>query len=93
VLGPILAAFGVTAMCGWSSFGERSATCLFGDRCSLPYRLLFVGMVAALTFVNLKTLWLATDILISLMLIPNLLGLLLLSGVVRRETRRWMQSG
>jgi len=54
-----------------------------------PYRLVFVLVVGLAAVVELDVVWLISDILNGLMAAPNLVGLLLLSGVVWRETRSY----
>jgi AGCS family alanine or glycine:cation symporter len=82
-----LTLFAFSTMIGWSYYGERSLAYLAGERSIAPYRLVFVLVVGFSAVVDLETVWLVSDILNALMAVPNLLGLLLLSGIVRRETR------
>ena len=84
-----LATFAFSTMLGWSYYGERSLAYLFGARAIPPYRLAFVAVVGLAAVVELDVVWLVSDILNGLMAAPNLVGLLLLSGVVRRETRSY----
>ena len=84
-----LATFAFSTMLGWSYYGERSLAYLFGARAIPPYRLAFVAVVGLAAVVELDVVWLGSDILNGLMAAPNLVGLLLLSGVVRRETRSY----
>lgn len=86
-----LSLFAFSTMLGWSYYGERSLAYLFDERVIRPYRLLFVGVVALGAVAELDVVWLLSDILNGLMAAPNLLGLLLLSGIVRRETRSYFQ--
>ncbi|MDX1393895.1 MAG: sodium:alanine symporter family protein [Gemmatimonadota bacterium] len=82
-----LTLFGFSTIIGWSYYGERSLAYLGGERTIRWYRFVFVLVVAASAVVELDVVWLVSDILNALMAAPNLLGLLLLSGIVRRETR------
>ena len=84
-----LATFAFSTMLGWSYYGERSFAYLFGERVIRPYRLVFVLVVGLAAVVELDVVWLISDILNGLMAAPNLVGLLLLSGVVWRETRSY----
>ncbi|WP_419950772.1 alanine/glycine:cation symporter family protein [Candidatus Palauibacter sp.] len=84
-----LATFAFSTMLGWSYYGERSFAYLFGERVIKPYRLAFVLVVGLAAIVELDVVWLVSDILNGLMAAPNLVGLLLLSGVVWRETRSY----
>jgi len=82
-----LTLFAFSTMIGWSYYGERSLAYLAGERSIGPYRFVFVLVVGFSAVLDLETVWLVSDILNALMAAPNLLGLLLLSGIVRRETR------
>lgn len=82
-----LSCFAFSTILGWSYYGERNLEYLVGVRAILPYRLLFVAVVAVAAVTHLDVVWLFSDIMNGLMAFPNLIGLLLLSGVVLRETR------
>ena len=84
-----LAMFAFSTILGWSYYGEKSIEYLLGVRAVLPYRILFViaaffGTVRSLTFV-----WTLSDVMNGLMALPNLIGLIGLSGVIVRETNRY----
>ncbi len=84
-----LAMFAFSTILGWSYYGEKSIEFLFGRRLIFPYRLLFIvatfyGAIRSLEFV-----WTLSDAMNGLMALPNLVGLLLLSGVVVAETRSY----
>lgn len=81
--------FAFSTIIGWSYYGERCLTYLAGERAIPLYRLAFVLVVGSSSVVDLDVVWLVSDILNALMAAPNLLGLLLLSGIVRRETRHY----
>jgi len=57
----------------------------------VPYRLLFVVVTAVAAVVELDTVWTISDVMNGLMAFPNLIGLLLLSGLVLRETRSYFK--
>jgi len=84
-----LVLFAFSTMLGWSYYGERSLAYLAGERAIRPYRLAFVAVAGVSAVVSLDVVWLVSDILNGLMAAPNLIGLLLLSGIVRRETRSY----
>ncbi len=101
--GGILLTFGIvtfaySTVIGWAYYGEKCAEYLFGIRAVLPYRWLWVIAVgvggaakawsgAAAEF---DLFWNLADVLNALMAVPNLIGLLGLSGVVVEETRRYL---
>ncbi|MGH7658074.1 MAG: alanine:cation symporter family protein, partial [Gemmatimonadales bacterium] len=77
--------FAYSTMISWSYYGERCAVWLLGEKASLPYKIIF------LVFVFLGSILTATnvlnfgDLMILGMAFPNLIGVLLLSGKVRRD--------
>lgn len=87
-----LVMFAYSTVLGWSYYGERSIHYLFGQKSIIPYRIAFVlvaGLGAMTT--NLNLVWALSDVFNGLMAIPNLIGLLFLSGVVIAETKRFNQ--
>ncbi len=96
--GPIVVALGLaffsfSTLLGWAYYGERNMEYLFGRRAVLPYRLVFIALIFVGAVIALETVWLLADVLNGLMALPNLIGLLLLSGVVLRETRSYFNGG
>ncbi len=84
-----LSMFAFSTILGWSYYGEKAIEYLLGIWAILPYRLLFTvavyfGAVSRLDFV-----WSVSDVMNGLMALPNLVGLLLLSGVIVRGVREY----
>ncbi len=79
--------FAYSTILGWCYYGEKCGTYLFGDRFIPLYRVLYVASVMVGAIVGLDIVWLLADIFNGLMAIPNLIALLLLSGVIVKETR------
>ncbi|MEM6329022.1 MAG: alanine/glycine:cation symporter family protein [Planctomycetota bacterium] len=77
--------FAYSTMISWSYYGERCFTFLLGEWASLPYRLLFLGFVFLGSVVTAKNVNVFSELLILSMALPNILGLLLLSGIVRKS--------
>jgi AGCS family alanine or glycine:cation symporter len=86
-----LALFAFSTILGWSYYGSQSASYLFGRRVVLPYQVLFVAASFAGTIYTLDFVWLFSDVMNGLMALPNLVGLVLLSGVAARETRDYLE--
>ncbi|HEM4282281.1 TPA: sodium:alanine symporter family protein [Streptococcus suis] len=84
-----LVLFAFTTILGWSYYGERCIEFLFGTKSILPYRLLFVAMVALGGFLKLDLIWTIADIVNGIMALPNLIALLALSPVIIKETRQY----
>ncbi|MEO1517330.1 MAG: sodium:alanine symporter family protein [Bacteroidota bacterium] len=79
--------FGISTAISWSYYGDRCAIYLFGTRAILPYRILFVGMHFLGAVLSLQLVWDLGDLAMSLGTIPNVLALVLLSGLVRRMSQ------
>jgi AGCS family alanine or glycine:cation symporter len=84
VVGFGLALFAFSTVIAWSYYGDRSAKFLFGDRAVMPYRVVFTLVVVIGAAVPLKLVWNLADITNILMALPNLIGLILLAGAVKR---------
>ncbi|HPX60386.1 MAG TPA: sodium:alanine symporter family protein [Deltaproteobacteria bacterium] len=84
-IGTIL--FAYSTILGWAYYGEKCAEYLLGIKAILPYRLIWVAFVAVGAIAKLSFVWDLADTLNGLMAVPNLVGLLCLSGVAVAETR------
>ncbi len=81
------AIFAFTTILGWSVYGERCVTYLFGHRSIIAFRILWIIAVPIGATGDLKFIWLLADTLNALMALPNLLALLLLSPVIFKLTK------
>ena len=86
-----LALFAFTTILGWNYYGERAVLYLAGVRAILPYRLVFIALIACGAFLKLEAIWVLADIVNGLMAIPNLIALIALSGIVVHETRHYLE--
>lgn len=86
-----LALFAFTTILGWNYYGERACIYLFGTKGVLPYRLIFIVLIACGAFLKLEAIWILADIVNGLMAIPNLIALIALSGVVVAETKLYLK--
>ncbi|MDR1441311.1 MAG: sodium:alanine symporter family protein [Bifidobacteriaceae bacterium] len=82
--------FALSTVLGWSYYGERCAVRLFGIKAQMPYRVLFTALIVVWTAFPAETIWDIADILNGLMALPNLIGLLILSGMIARETKHYL---
>ena len=88
VLGMI--SFSYSTILGWSYYGSRCITYLFGKRAILPYQIIYVA-TAFLGAIGVGDLvWTISDIGNALMAIPNIIMVLLLSGMIARETKHYV---
>lgn len=83
--------FAFSTILGWSYYGERSIVSLLGRAWSLPYRMFFTVVVFIGATTELTLVWSFSDVANGLMALPNLLGLLILSGLIARETREYLK--
>ncbi len=95
VLGPVILVVGIitfaySTILGWSYYGERCCEYLFGAKGMLPYKIIFVSIVVVGPILSLDLVWTISDILNALMAIPNLVAVLLLSGVVAKDTKYYL---
>lgn len=81
--------FAFTTIIGWNYYGERCVVYLFGVRRILPYKIIFVILIASGAFLKLELIWKLADIVNGLMAIPNLIGLIGLRKVIVAETRAY----
>ncbi len=87
-----LTLFAYSTILGWSYYGEKSLEYLLGERAVMPYRLVFTLMVMVGAVSRLNFVWLVSDVMNGLMAVPNLIGLLALSGVVVKVTAGYFNS-
>lgn len=85
-----LVLFAYSTILGWSYYGERNVERLFGQGAVMPYRVAFSLVVFVGSTVPLTIVWSFSDIMNGLMALPNLIGLLILSGLIARETRHYL---
>lgn len=82
--------FAFSTILGWSYYGERAVEYLMGKRSIVFYRILYILLVFAGATMSLSLVWNLSDIMNALMAIPNLISLLLLSGVIAKETQHYL---
>ena len=77
--------FAFSTMISWSYYGERCWTSLFGSRTSIVFKLLFLTCVVLGSVLKLANVVDFSDLMILGMSFPNILGVYILSGKVRRQ--------
>ena len=82
--------FAFTTILGWHYYGERACQYLFGIKGILPYRIIFIILIASGAFLKLESIWVLADIVNGLMAIPNLIAIIALSGVIVSETKKYL---
>ncbi len=86
-----LALFAFSTVLGWAYYGERCMERLFGRATVMPYRIFFSLIVYVGCTAELKIVWNFSDLMNGLMAAPNLIGLLILSGLIARETHHYLK--
>lgn len=94
-LGPIILTLGIisfaySTILGWAYYGERCVEYFAGRKVLVGYRILYCLVAAIAPIVALDLVWLIADTLNALMAIPNLIAVLLLSNVIVKETKKYI---
>ena len=85
-----LITFAFSTILGWCYYGERAVGYLKGKRWVTAYRMVYIAAVWIGSVANLTMVWRLADCMNALMALPNLVSLLLLSGVIARETQHYL---
>ncbi|GLQ00413.1 transporter [Methylophaga thalassica] len=86
------ALFAFSTLIGWSYYGEKALEYLLGEKAIIVFRIVFVAAVIVGATRELKFVWDFSDLMNGLMAIPNLIGILLLSKVVKEESQRYFNT-
>ncbi len=84
VVGSIL--FGYSTIIGWAYYGEKCIEYLMGTKAIMAYRLIFTCVVLLGVFIPIEIVWTLADIANAFMALPNLIGIVALSGVIVHQT-------
>ena len=84
--------FAYSTILGWAYYGERCVEYFAGKFGLIPYRVLYIAVALIAPVLALDLVWLIADILNALMAIPNLIAVLLLSPVIVRETKKYVNN-
>ncbi|HEX9793914.1 MAG TPA: alanine/glycine:cation symporter family protein [Planctomycetota bacterium] len=90
VLSVAVMLFAFSTMISWSYYGERCWAWMFGDRSSMIYRMIFLMFVFLGSIITSQNVLDFGDLMILGMAFPNVLGVVLLSGGVRRDLVEYM---
>ncbi len=85
--------FAFSTILGWSYYGESAVNYIEKRYSSRCYRLIYIIALFVGSVINLDIIWNIADCMNALMAIPNLVALLLLSGVAAQETKKYLWSG
>lgn len=96
-IGPVILVVGIisfaySTVLGWAYYGERCVEYFAGKKGLIPYRILYVLVAAIAPVLALDLVWLVADTLNALMAIPNLIAVLLLSPIIVKETKKYINN-
>ncbi|WP_315081604.1 sodium:alanine symporter family protein [uncultured Clostridium sp.] len=83
--------FAFTTIIGWNYYGEKCIQYLFGTKSIMPYRIIYIMLVAIGPFLPLELIFIIADIVNGCMALPNLIGLIGLRKVVIQETEKFFE--
>lgn len=97
IIGPLILVVGIisfafSTILGWAYYGERCVEYFAGKKGLIPYRVLYIAVAVIAPVVALDVVWDIADILNALMAIPNLIAVLLLSPVIMKETKKYLDN-
>ena len=95
VVGPVLLTIGIitfafSTVLGWAYYGERCIEYIGGKRVLVAYRCIYIAVAVIAPISALNLVWTIADILNALMSIPNLIAVLLLSGIIVKDTKKYI---
>ncbi|MBT4962707.1 MAG: sodium:alanine symporter family protein [Francisellaceae bacterium] len=87
LVGLILFAF--TTILAWQYYGEKCTDFFLGQRVSVAYRIIFLGVVLLGAVLELDAVWTTAHLANGLMVIPNTISILLLASIVKQKTEEF----
>ena len=83
--------FGISTVISWSFYGDRSTEYLFGEKAIPIYRGFYILFVFIGAIASLEAIWSFGDAALGFMTFPNLLSIILLSGVLKKMTKEYFE--
>lgn len=83
--------FGYSSLISWPYYGEQCTTYFFGAKAKVLYRWFFCLLLVPAAIIRVEIVWIISDVLTGFVTIPNLIGLLGLSGVVARTASKYFK--
>lgn len=82
--------FAFSTVLGWSYYGTKAWEFLFGTKATMIYKIIFVLFIVVGATMSLSLAWDISDTFNGLMMVPNLIGVLALSGTVMKITKNYV---
>lgn len=97
ILGPVILTLGMlcfaySTVLGWAYYGERCIEYLAEEKVLVLYRILYVAVSFLAPVAALDMVWTAADTLNALMAIPNLIAVIALSDLMRKDTKKYLHN-
>lgn len=83
--------FAFSTVLGWSHYGTKACEYLFGEKMTIIYRIIFVIAIYGGAVLGDNLAWDIADTFNGMMMIPNLIGVLVLSPIVYKITRNYVE--
>jgi AGCS family alanine or glycine:cation symporter len=83
--------FAISTAISWSYYGDRCANYLWGKKAILPYKMVFLIMHFVGAVLAVSTIWDIGDVALSLVTLPNVVSLILLSGLLKKLTDSYFE--
>lgn len=80
--------FAFTTILGWNYYGEKCVEYLLGEKAIIPFKIIYIVLVAIGAFISLDIIFISADIVNGLMAIPNLIAIIALRKVIFDETNK-----
>ena len=81
--------FALSTAIAWSFYGNRAAVYLFGEKAILPYLWVYVFFTFVGGIAELEAIWAFGDAALGVMTFPNLISIILLTGVLKKATKEY----
>ncbi len=85
-----IATFSFSTILGWNYYAERAVQYLGGMKVIKWFRITWVAVIFLGTIMNLHIVWNVADVMNALMTVPNIISLIILSGVISAETKHYL---
>ena len=83
--------FAISTVISWSFYGDRATEYLFGDTAIPIYRSFYILFVFIGAIASLEAIWAFGDAALGFMTFPNLISIILLSGVLKKMTKEYFE--
>ena len=82
--------FAFSTVLGWSHYGTKACEFLFGEKLTIIYRVIFVIAIFGGAVMGDNLAWELADTFNGMMMLPNLIGVLVLSPLVCKITKNYV---